>query len=96
MTGYRSNCGTEIDEKAEIGPSCNVGQAAAKSPKSRKVAALLAISLGGLGIHKFYLGKGRTGLLYLLFCWTCIPAIIACVEGGKYLRMSDEDFAVKY
>jgi hypothetical protein len=53
MTGYRSNGGTEIDEKYEISPSCSVRQEAAKSPKSRKVAALLAISLGGLGIHKF-------------------------------------------
>ena len=96
MTGYRSNGETEIDEKDEISPSCSVRQEAAKSPKSRKVAALLAISLGGLGIHKFYLGKGRTGLLYLLFCWTYIPAIIACIEGGQYLRMSDEDFAAEY
>ncbi len=95
MTGYRSNGGTEIDGKDEICPSCSVRQEAAKSPKSRKVAALLAISPGGL-IYKFYLRKGKTGLLYLLFCWTCIPAIIAFIEGGQYLRMSDEDFAVEY
>ena len=80
----------------EICPSCSVRQEAAKSPKSHKVAALLAISLGGLGIHKFYLGDGMTGLLYLLFCGTCIPAIITCIGGGQYLRMSDEDFAVEY
>jgi TM2 domain-containing membrane protein YozV len=96
MTGYRSNGGTEIDEKYEISPSCSVRQEATKSPKSRKVAALLAMSLGGLGIHKFYLEKGRTGLLYLLFCWTYIPTIIAFIEGGQYLLMSDEDFAVEY
>lgn len=28
------------------------------SPKSRIAAALLALFLGGLGIHKFYIGKG--------------------------------------
>ncbi|KAF5414785.1 MAG: hypothetical protein C5S48_07870 [Candidatus Methanogaster sp.] len=72
-------------------------QASEKSPKSRKVMALLAISLGGLGIiHKFYLGEGGIGLLYLLFCWMYIPAIIACIEGGQYLRMNDEDFAAEY
>ena len=48
MTGYRSNGETEIDEKDEISPSCSVRQEAAKSPKSRKVAALLALKGGSI------------------------------------------------
>ena len=96
MTKYCQNCGTEIDEKAEICPSCGVRQAAAKSSKNKVAAALLAIFLGGFGAHKFYLGKVGTGLLYLLFCWTSIPSIIGFIEGVLYLLMSDEDFAVKY
>lgn len=46
-----------------------------------KVAyVLLAIFLGGLGIHKFYSGKTALGVLYILFCWTFIPSLIALIE----------------
>lgn len=64
--------------------------------KSKLVAGLLAIFLGGLGAHKFYLGKPIQGLLYLLFCWTFIPGFIAFVEGIVYLASSDDSFARKY
>lgn len=63
--------------------------------KSRTTAAILAIFLGGLGIHKFYMGKA-IGLVYLLFCWTYIPAIIALVEGILYFSATDNEFQVKY
>ena len=33
------------------------------SPKSRLVATLLCFFLGGLGIHRFYVGKVGTGIL---------------------------------
>lgn len=64
--------------------------------KSRTIAGILAILLGGLGIHKFYLGKWGKGLIYLLLCWTYIPSIIGLVEGIKYLISNDEDFARKH
>lgn len=35
------------------------------SPKSRTVALLLCIFLGGLGVHRFYIGRIGLGLLYL-------------------------------
>src|SRR5258707_6607558 len=41
---------------------------------------LLAIFLGGLGIHRFYLGETVPGILYLVFSWTGIPTIIGWVE----------------
>lgn len=59
-------------------------------------AALLAFFLGGIGVHKFYLGKTGQGFLYLIFCWTFIPAIVAFVEFIIYLCNSDEEFARKY
>ena len=43
--------------------------------------ALIAIFVGGLGIHKFYAGRPILGILYLLFCWTFLPALVAFVEG---------------
>ena len=36
------------------------------SRKSKMVALLLCIFLGGLGIHRFYVGKVGAGILYLL------------------------------
>lgn len=35
------------------------------SHKSRLVALLLCLFLGALGIHRFYVGKIGTGLIYL-------------------------------
>ena len=64
--------------------------------KSRITAALLAILLGGLGIHEFYLGRGAKGLLMLVFCWTGIPAIIGLIEGIVMLTSADHIFAQKY
>ena len=37
----------------------------AYSPKSRLAALLLAIFLGEFGLHRFYVGKVGTGILYL-------------------------------
>jgi TM2 domain-containing membrane protein YozV len=64
--------------------------------KSRIVAAILAFFLGGLGIHKFYLGQIGWGIIYLIFCWTFIPSIVAFIEFIIYLCTSDEDFTRKY
>lgn len=47
---------------------------------SQLAYCVLALLLGGLGIHKFYAGHIGLGILYLLFCWTGIPAVIALVE----------------
>jgi len=57
---------------------------------------LIALFLGGLGIHKFYLNKPGQGILYLLFCWTWIPSIIAFLEVLSYLSMSDKAFEKRY
>lgn len=63
--------------------------------KNRFVAAALAFFLGGLGVHKFYLGKW-TGVFYLVLCWTYIPSIIALVEGILYLVNGEYAFNEKY
>ena len=64
--------------------------------KSKVAAGILGIFLGGIGAHKFYLGKIGQGILYLLFFWTYIPAILGLIEGIIYLTKSDEQFAMKY
>ncbi len=101
---FCSECGAVIKAKAEICPKCGVRQmpvpsvlgGVAANGKSRIVAALLAFFLGGFGIHKFYLGKTGLGVLYLVFFWTFIPAIVAFLEFILLLIMSDEEFNRKY
>ncbi|MGM3159963.1 TM2 domain-containing protein [Dickeya undicola] len=88
-------CGKEIHSTAKACPQCGATQGIAGT-KSRIAAALLAFFLGGLGVHKFYLGKIGQGFLYLIFCWTFIPSLIAFIEFIIYLCNSDEDFARKY
>jgi TM2 domain-containing membrane protein YozV len=60
--------------------------------KSRITAGILGILLGGIGVHKFYLNKVGLGILYVVFCWTAIPAIIGLVEGIIYLTQDDVTF----
>lgn len=90
-------CGKEIHSSAQACPHCGATQGlSTPGKKSRISAALFAAFLGGFGAHKFYLGKVGQGFLYLIFCWTFIPSIIAFIEFIIYLCMSDEDFAKKY
>ncbi len=63
--------------------------------RSRVAAALFAILLGNLGVHKFYLGKIGEGILMLMFSWTCVPGLIGLIEGIIYLTQSDEEFSWK-
>ena len=65
-------------------------------PKSKSIAVLLAIVLGGLGLHKFYLNRPGWGVIYLLFFWTFIPGIIGIIEGLGYLFMSEQTFQEEY
>ena len=48
--------------------------------KSTGVALLLALFLGGIGAHNFYLGNTTSGVIFLLFCWTFIPMIISLIQ----------------
>ena len=87
-------CGTQIARSAGSCPSCG-GKQAAGPEKSKIVAGILALFLGILGIHRFYLGQWW-GIFYLLFFWTLIPGIIALVEGIVCLCRTDEAWAQKY
>lgn len=62
--------------------------------KSRTVAIILAFSgtLTISGLHKFYLGQPRWGLLYVLLSWTPIPKVASAIEGVWYLTQNEEAF----
>jgi TM2 domain-containing membrane protein YozV len=48
--------------------------------KDEVVGVLLALFLGGFGAHHFYLRRNGLGILYLLFFWTGITAILGVIE----------------
>ncbi|NMC19873.1 MAG: NINE protein [Thermogutta sp.] len=109
-TKFCFHCGAAISILAEICPHCGVRQPGTSVPGSsgpnRVVASLLAIFLGSLGAHKFYLGQSGSGVVYLiigLFLGMCtfgistlVIAIVGLIEGLFYLSYTDEAFAAKY
>ena len=85
------------------------GASTASGSKNKVAAGLLAILLGWLGIHKFYLGFTGPGLVFLLintvgwfvtwialFIPNMVLGVIALVEGIIYLTKSDEEFEQLY
>jgi len=67
-----------------------------KKKKDKNTSALLAIIFGGLGFHKFYLGKTVQGIIYLIFCWTFIPALIGVIEGIFLFMLNQNEFNSRY
>lgn len=100
-------CAKEVSNQAPACPSCgypisetgkadSTGVTQIIPTKSRSIAILLALFLGCIGIHKFYLNKPGRGFLYLLFSWTGIPLIIAWIEAIIYMFTDDDTFQEKY
>lgn len=56
------------------------------SPKSRLVALLLCLFLGGIGVHRFYVGKVGTGILWMftggVFGIGCLVDLIMIAAGS--------------
>lgn len=101
------NCGTNTQANQAICTKCGVSLAGTGSgEKSKVVAGLLGIFLGGLGIHKFYLGYGKEGLIMLLVAvlggivtlsgvfW--VVALLGFIEGIIYLTKPDSEFLATY
>ncbi len=70
----------------------------APKQENKKIAAgILAILVGALGVHKFYLGYTKEGILQILsnlLCW--LGSLIGLIEGIIYLTKSDEEFYQTY
>lgn len=65
--------------------------------QNRFVAAFFAYAFGFIGLNNFYTGHYFRGILDILLCWTCIPAIINVIRGCFYLWCdTDEDFRNSY
>jgi TM2 domain-containing membrane protein YozV/RNA polymerase subunit RPABC4/transcription elongation factor Spt4 len=83
---FCQNCGQGTDPNAELCTKCGVRLAVVPSQetaKSKLAAGILGIVLGGLGIHRFYLGYVGIGIAQIAVTLvTCgIGAIWGFIEG---------------
>lgn len=108
-------CGAPIDpgaseckycgEKLAIQQINNEVQGGSGKAKDKMVAGLLGLFLGALGVHKFYLGYKKEGLIMLLvsiigglLCGigTAVMAVIGFIEGVIYLTKNNTEFENTY
>lgn len=64
----------------------------------KMLCGILAILLGGLGVHYFVMGKSTAGIISIvLSIVTCgLWSMVMLVQGIMILCMSDSDFRTKY
>jgi TM2 domain-containing membrane protein YozV len=66
--------------------------------EKKVVAGILGVLLGAWGIHKFYLGYTKEGVIQIVItiCTCGIGGVIGFIEGIMYLIKSDEEFVATY
>ena len=68
------------------------------SGKSRGVAGLLALLLGTVGLHYFYMGKTQAGVIFLVITLlSCgilgmVTGIVSIIQGVLFFTSSQEEF----
>lgn len=100
--------GALVDFEYEDSEARSIYQISARGGKKQPdklIAGLLAIFIGALGIHKFYIGYNKSGIVMLLISIfgailflipTIIMSIIAFIEGIIYLTKTDEEWEGEY
>jgi len=64
--------------------------------KDKNTAAILALFMGGIGVHKFYLGRIGAGIIYLVFSLTFIPAVLGLIDFFVLALMDQDEFNRRY
>jgi TM2 domain-containing membrane protein YozV len=120
---FCANCAARVNSPAQV-MCTGCGAAIAGSPgyapaaapygagsKSKTTAGILAILLGGIGIHKFYLGRTNPGIIMAVVFGVCFCAsfvfvlpffvcmalsTVGLIEGIIMLGKSDAQFQQEY
>ena len=85
------NCGVSADFGAQKSKSVSTDitvldcDSWCPAGKEKIVAILLAFFVGGFGIHNFYLGETKKGILRLCTCWLFIGGLLAFIDFIKML-----------
>lgn len=82
---FCQNCGKEVAEGAAVCIACGCALAtpvAGGEQKSKLVAVLLAFFIGSIGIHDFYLGYTKNGIIKIIL--TCCTGV-----GGSIWALID-------
>ncbi len=87
-------CGRGIAPGLAQCPYCRAPQVQVYR-KEKATAGVLAFFLGGLGVHRFYLGQWW-GIFYLIFWGTFIPSIVSFIEAFVFWFTSNERWNQKY
>ena len=77
---YQKSDGTYIVEEASPSGGFDSMNPQGGYKISKVTFLLVTFFLGGIGVHKFITGRMLQGILYLVLCWTGLPAILAIVE----------------
>ena len=59
---------------------------------NKTIYIIVALILGGLGVHKFYADQVGQGILHLVFFWTGIPSVVAIIHAiiVIFTKIADE------
>ena len=73
---FCKHCGNEVNDNAVVCVKCGCSlkdepAGINNNTKEWLVVLLLCFFLGGLGVHRFYVGKTGTGVAQLLTCGGC-------------------------
>lgn len=63
---------------------------------SRATAVMLALFLGGLGAHWFYLSRPLRACTYLVFCWTLVPSVVSLFDVLCFAVNNDDTWRAKF
>ena len=105
---YCGHCGVPTEANQTLCTKCGVAlttSGGGNGEKSKIVAGLLGILLGGVGVHKFYIGYTKQGIITAViwvFGWiliglpSLVMGVIGIIEGIIYLTKSDDEFQEIY